>query len=81
LIEQHGFPPEKISAVGYSEFRPYVPNNTIENRALNRRVDVVVLTMELSAIEPASDLNDFAQTEMNALHGLIEGIDSLRQTE
>ncbi|MEZ5359455.1 MAG: flagellar motor protein MotB [Candidatus Zixiibacteriota bacterium] len=69
LIDQHNFPPEKISAVGYASYRPYVPNTTIENRARNRRVDIVVQTMELSAAEPGNDLQDFAIEQVRALVG------------
>jgi chemotaxis protein MotB len=58
FIENHNFPAEKISALGYGEFRPRVPNTSIENRALNRRVDVVVLTDELSLKEPSSAMYD-----------------------
>ncbi len=35
--------PRKLSAVGYGEYRPLVPNDTAENRRLNRRVDIVIL--------------------------------------
>ena len=77
LIDTHGYSADRISAVGYSEFRPYVPNNSIENRAKNRRVDVVVLTMELSAAEPGSEINDFARQEMETLRNLTEEFDSL----
>jgi chemotaxis protein MotB len=35
--------PRKLSAVGYGEYRPLVPNDTPENRRLNRRVDIVIL--------------------------------------
>ncbi|OGS05482.1 MAG: hypothetical protein A3G41_03575 [Elusimicrobia bacterium RIFCSPLOWO2_12_FULL_59_9] len=38
LLYQQGFPPAKLAAVGYGEFRPLVPNDTPENRAKNRRV-------------------------------------------
>jgi chemotaxis protein MotB len=31
-----------LSAVGYGEQRPLVPNNSIENKALNRRVEIVL---------------------------------------
>jgi chemotaxis protein MotB len=55
LIDNHKIPPDKISALGYGEFRPIRPNNTIENRAKNRRVDIIVLTMEMTATEPTSD--------------------------
>ncbi len=33
---------ERLSAVGYGEFRPVSPNNTPENRAINRRVELVL---------------------------------------
>ena len=44
LIEKHGLDPEKVSVVGYSEYRPLVPNTSEENRARNRRVDIVIIT-------------------------------------
>lgn len=37
--------PRRFTTAGYSEYRPVVPNNTAENRALNRRVDIVVIPM------------------------------------
>jgi chemotaxis protein MotB len=77
FIDKHGYPPDQISAVGFSQHRPYVPNISIENRALNRRVDVVVLTMELSAAEPSSDIDRFARQEFGKLLELKEEIDSL----
>lgn len=33
----------RFAAAGYAEFNPIVPNDTPENRALNRRVDIVVI--------------------------------------
>jgi len=44
LIQKHGLDPEKVSVVGYAEYRPLVPNTTDENRARNRRVDIVIIT-------------------------------------
>jgi chemotaxis protein MotB len=43
LITRHGLNPDKIAVVGYSEFKPVVPNDSDENRAKNRRVDIVIL--------------------------------------
>lgn len=51
LIEKHGFSPFQLSAVGYSEYRPIVPNTTPSNKALNRRVDIVILKSEASITE------------------------------
>lgn len=44
LIQHHGLNPERVSVVGYSEYRPLVPNDSPENRSRNRRVDIVILT-------------------------------------
>lgn len=43
LIEK-GISPRKISAIGYGEFRPVVPNDTPQNRQKNRRVVFFVKT-------------------------------------
>jgi chemotaxis protein MotB len=43
LIEGHQFPPERISATGYAEYRPIASNDTSENRSLNRRIEIVIL--------------------------------------
>jgi len=42
LVEE-GLPPGRLSAAGYGEFRPRMPNDTRASRARNRRVDIVVL--------------------------------------
>ena len=42
LLENKKLNPEKLSIQGYGEYQPVVPNNTPENRALNRRVDIVI---------------------------------------
>lgn len=54
--ENRAIKADRISALGYGQFRPVAPNNSIENRARNRRVDVVILTMELTLTEPSSQL-------------------------
>ena len=43
LIERVAFDPRRLSAAGYGEFHPRVANDTPENRARNRRVDIVIL--------------------------------------
>jgi chemotaxis protein MotB len=43
LIERVSFEPRRLSAAGYGEFHPRVANDTPENRARNRRVDIVIL--------------------------------------
>jgi len=39
------FPLDRMAAVGYGSQRPIVPNDTPENRALNRRVEFILESM------------------------------------
>jgi chemotaxis protein MotB len=39
-----GVAPEKLQAVGFGAYRPVVPNDSAEHRALNRRVDLIFLS-------------------------------------
>jgi len=55
-VGNRAIPPDRISALGFGEYRPIMPNTSVENRARNRRVDVVILTMELTLTEPTSQL-------------------------
>ena len=43
LIESARVDPSRLSASGYGEFHPRVANTSPENRARNRRIDLVVL--------------------------------------
>jgi chemotaxis protein MotB len=52
MVERHSFPPTRLSAAGYGEYYPRVRNTTEANRALNRRVDIVVLRSALTEQEP-----------------------------
>ncbi|HVL99752.1 MAG TPA: flagellar motor protein MotB [Egibacteraceae bacterium] len=42
LFTDFGVGQERLGAIGYGEFRPRVPNDSAVNRALNRRVDILV---------------------------------------
>ncbi len=39
---RQGIDPERMTATGYADFLPIAPNNTLENRAKNRRVEFVL---------------------------------------
>jgi chemotaxis protein MotB len=43
FVQNVGLLPDRLSAAGYAEFHPQVPNDSDQARAKNRRVDVVVL--------------------------------------
>lgn len=50
LLEDANIEPKWFSAKGYGEYQPLVPNTSEENRAINRRVEVL--------IEPNYDITD-----------------------
>ncbi len=43
LVTRFGFAPYRLSAAGYAEYHPVATNDTVQGRAANRRVDIVVL--------------------------------------
>lgn len=43
FLELHAVSPERLSAAGYAEYHPVTSNATSEGRAMNRRVDLVIL--------------------------------------
>ncbi|MEW8955085.1 flagellar motor protein MotB [Clostridium sp.] len=51
LIEYGDISPERISAVGYGEYRPIENENTEEGRSKNRRIDIVLLNSKFNNSE------------------------------
>lgn len=43
LAEEENVEPTRLSAKGYGEFNPIVPNDSAENRAKNRRVNIIIV--------------------------------------
>lgn len=52
LVEEENIEGNRISSSGYSYYRPIAPNDTRENKAKNRRVDIVILRSSFEEIEP-----------------------------
>ena len=52
LVDKNGLAPERLSATGYASYRPEGDNATAEGRALNRRVDLVLLPEGASGPAP-----------------------------
>jgi chemotaxis protein MotB len=48
LIEG-GVPAGKLSAYGYGEYRPLVPNDTETGRAKNRRIEITIMRQQIDA--------------------------------
>ncbi len=53
LLKFHGIDPSRIAAISYADTRPLVPNTTDENRAKNRRIEILVVN---SNGEPGSEV-------------------------
>jgi len=51
LISQGNVKPERLSSVGYGEYRPVKSNATEEGKAANRRVDIVILDTKFNNSE------------------------------
>ena len=45
LIEQEGINADRLTTVGYGKSRPLVPNDSDENRAINRRVEFTIIEL------------------------------------
>jgi chemotaxis protein MotB len=58
LVEMRAIPPEQISAAGYAAYHPIANNDTVEGRAANRRVDLVVMPRAVLDISSDEDSED-----------------------
>ena len=69
LIEDEDLESDRFSAAGYSEYRPLVPNDSPENRAQNRRVEVILMNPEYvresPAYEPADEPQEVPEPEVD----------------
>ncbi|MDD2620808.1 MAG: flagellar motor protein MotB [Syntrophomonadaceae bacterium] len=52
LREDSGVPADRLSIIGYGEYRPLVSNDSEIGRAMNRRVDIVILKKKYDYFEP-----------------------------
>lgn len=47
LITRFNISPDRLSAAGYAQYHPVASNDTVAGRAMNRRVDIVVLRNDI----------------------------------
>jgi chemotaxis protein MotB len=57
FLDIKAIPPDRLSTAGYAEYHPVASNDTVEGRAQNRRVDLVVLPR--TRLNLASNLPEF----------------------
>jgi chemotaxis protein MotB len=55
LAEAGRLSPDRLSAIGYGEYRPVATNDTKEGRQFNRRVEVVILPRVTKVKNPAEE--------------------------
>lgn len=51
FVDKCNFPPDKLMAVGYGEYKPVGDNTTVEGRTQNRRIDIIVLSSKYDSLE------------------------------
>lgn len=68
IIEEKGFDESKISCTGYGEFDPIVANDTIVNKAQNRRVEVKIV---LQSVEVEMDEYDLEGNQLKPSNGEV----------
>ena len=56
LIDEMDMDPNQFVVSGYSSYRPIEPNTTAENRAKNRRVEIII-SKRLPNPQPATEQN------------------------
>jgi chemotaxis protein MotB len=54
LTQNTAISPERLSAAGYGEYKPLTSNDNESGRAVNRRVDIVLLSEDFKKFEPGT---------------------------
>ncbi|WP_016957818.1 flagellar motor protein MotB [Catenovulum agarivorans] len=52
MVRTPGFDPNRLIVVGHADTRPLVPNNTLENRRRNRRVEIAIMQGKAKESDP-----------------------------
>jgi len=64
LVNEQGISPERLSAIGYGEYRPVASNDTKDGRKQNRRVEIVILP-NVTKVKGESSGLDLKEPEEN----------------
>jgi chemotaxis protein MotB len=65
LVNDQGISPERLSAIGYGEYRPVVSNVTADGRKQNRRVEIVILPNITKVKSDSSDSSGLKEPQEN----------------
>lgn len=65
LQSKVGIKPEKLSAVGYGEYKPVINNSTEVGRAKNRRVDIIIVNSKFNKIEHDNENSKVSNTQQS----------------
>jgi chemotaxis protein MotB len=67
LASEQGVSPERLSAIGYGEYRPVASNETKDGRKQNRRVEIVILpnVTKVKGGSAAAGSNELKETKEN----------------
>jgi chemotaxis protein MotB len=55
IIDRYSFSPDQLQAMGYGEYKPIVPNDSPENKAKNRRVEIKLVKIKKAGDYSAPD--------------------------
>jgi chemotaxis protein MotB len=53
-LQDQGVDPTKLSAAGYGQYQPIAPNDSAENKSLNRRIEIVLAAPATGASAPTA---------------------------
>lgn len=54
MLKTEGFEEDRLVTMGYADTKPIVPNNSAENRAQNRRVDIAIMQGKAKESDPVN---------------------------
>lgn len=63
-IQEFKIAPQRLSAAGYGEFHPVAPNTSPENRAKNRRVEIMILSSEAAKADAQKPISTELKEEL-----------------
>jgi chemotaxis protein MotB len=57
-LEDKGADPQRLAVIGYGPHRPLAPNDSDENRSLNRRIEILLSPVNEDAAQASTYVNE-----------------------